>query len=114
MKLFLEMWKPRQAWLDLSTEERQEYISSIGPGMGELLGAGIELLGIGTIDVDTDQRANYDYWAVWQIPSDELVPKFENEVREARFYDYFEQINARGEPRSVEEVFGQMITAPGS
>lgn len=114
MKLFLELWKPRQAWLDLSTDERQEYIESIGPGIGGLLEQGVELVGIGTIDSDTDQRADYEYWAVWKLPSEEMVSKFESEVREARFYDYFEQINARGEPRSTNEVFGEMITTGAS
>lgn len=114
MKLFLELWKPKQAWLDLPIEERQEYIESLGPSIGGLLDEGVELLGIGTIDADTDQRPDYHYWAVWRIPSEELVARFENQVREDGFYEYFEQINARGEPRSPEEVFGEMIAAGAS
>lgn len=108
MTLFLEMWKPKRSWLELSEEERAGYIESIGPSIEGLLEAGVELVGIGTNDEDTDQRANYGFWAVWRMP-DELVDRFEAAVREDGFYDYFEQVNARGEERSPEEVFGRLI-----
>lgn len=114
MKLFLELWKPKKAWLSLTVEERRDYIESINPSIRKLMGEGIELVGIGTIDGDTDQRADYEYWAVWKIPSDELVRTFEDQVRDDGFYDYFEQINARGEPRPPEEVFGELIAIGAS
>lgn len=112
MKLFLELWKPKQAWLDLDEQERGSFIESIGPSIEGLLGQGVELVGIGTVDADTDQRAQYDYWAVWRLPDEELVDRFESAVREDGFYDYFEQINARGEPRPPEAVFAEMIAQP--
>lgn len=108
MTLFLELWKPKQRWLDLTAEERAEYIEGIGPSIEGLLEEGVELVGIGTNDEDTDRRADYAYWAVWRMPED-LVERFENTVREDGFYDYFEQVNARGEERSPEEVFGRLI-----
>lgn len=108
MKLFLEMWKPKQQWLEMSREERAEYIEGIGPSIEGLLEAGVELVGIGLNDEDTDQRADYGFWAVWRMP-EELVPEFEKTVREDGFYDYFEQINARGEARPPEEVFERLV-----
>lgn len=111
MHLFLELWKPKRKWLDLTEEERQEYVESIQPSIGDLLEEGVELVGIGAIDADTDQRAEYDFWAVWRIPSDERVERFERQVREDGFYEYFEQINARGLARTPEEVFGALIAA---
>ena len=107
--LFLELWKPKPAWRQLDEDARRSYVDSIGPTIAGLIEDGVELVGIGTIDPDTDQRGDYDYWAVWSLPSADLVGRFEAAVREDRFYDYFEQINARGEPQSPETVFGHMI-----
>lgn len=107
--LFLELWRPKPAWLEMSEDERGAYIDSIGPSIEGLLQAGVELVGIGTVDPGTDQRADYDYWAVWRLPSEELVGRFEQAVRQDGFYDYFEQINARGETRDPQSVFGDMI-----
>lgn len=107
--LFLELWKPKPAWLEMGQDERADYIDGIGPSIEGLLEAGVELVGIGTVDPGTDLRADYDYWAVWRLPSQELVDRFEQAVREDRFYDYFEQINARGEARDPQSVFGDMI-----
>lgn len=111
MKLFLEFWKPNERWREMAVDDRQAFIESLGPGMNGLLEAGVELVGIGTIDPGTDQRADYDYWAVWRIPTDELVERFESTVRGDGFYDHFEQINARGEPASPAEVFEAMVRA---
>lgn len=111
MFLYLELWKAKEAWRSLSPEDRGAYIEQIGPHIEELLGRGVELVGIGTNDPGTDQRADYDYWAVWKMPDEELVEAFEAAVREDRFYDYFEQINACGRIDGPEGVFGQMIGA---
>lgn len=108
MTLFLEMWKPKRAWLELSEAKRAEYIEGIGPSIEGLREAGVELVGIGTNDADTDRRAEYGFWAVWRMP-EELVERFEETVREDGFYDYFEQVNARGEEQPPEEVFGELI-----
>lgn len=109
MALFLELWKPKQAWLELSSQQREDFIAGIGPSIEGLLQAGVELVGIGMVDPETDMRGDYDYWAVWDLPSEELVAQFEKAVRDDGFYDYFEQINARGEPRDPDAVFGDMI-----
>ncbi len=109
MQLMLELWKPKQSWLDLSEEERSAYVESIQPSIGGLMEAGVDLVGIGKIDEDTDRVADYRYWAVWRIPSRALAERFENQVREDGFYDYFEQVNARGEIRDPKDVFSEMI-----
>jgi hypothetical protein len=48
MKIFIELWKARDAWKQLSLSERQEYVAQIGPVMEDLMkkGAVIEAWGI--------------------------------------------------------------------
>lgn len=111
MQLMLELWKPKPAWIEMAEEDRAAYIESIQPSIGGLMEVGVELVGIGLVDPDTDQRADYRYWAVWRIPSPDLAKRFEAQVREDRFYHYFEQVNARGEARDPGEVFSEMIGA---
>lgn len=69
----------------------------------------MELVGIGLIDEETDQKADYRYWAVWRLPSDEMAKKFETQVREDGFYENFEQVNARRRMSDPGEVFSTMI-----
>lgn len=108
MYFFVEMWRPKEKWLEMSPSDRAEYIESIGPSIQGLLEEGVELVGIGRNEEDVDQQADYEYWAVWKLPDEELLDAFQAAVREDGFYDYFEQINACGEPGGPKEVLGGM------
>ena len=41
MHLYVELWKPRAAWNELSDEARQDYLGKVGPGIGQLQEAGV-------------------------------------------------------------------------
>lgn len=109
MTYFLELWKPRTRWLEMDRDERAAYVEEIAPHIEELLEAGVELLAMGPNRDDLDHRGPYPFWAVWRIPDEELLERFQRAVREDGFYDYFEQINAGGEPVPPEELFGEMV-----
>ena len=59
--------------------------------------AGAELVGVGTADRDTSHDAGYDFYAVWKLPSREVVELFEKGIEDDDWYAYFEQVNASGE-----------------
>ena len=105
----VELWSPRQAWLDLSREEREAYVGSIMPTMQKHAELGIIVRAMATNDADTDHRAPYGYFSIVEAPDESAARTFEADVRAAGWYDYFDQVNLRGVARSPEEVIGEHI-----
>ena len=106
--LYVELWTPKQAWLDLSKEERQAYFDKVGGEIQKLTNAGIKIIGFAVNDQETPHRSNHQYIAVWQMSSKEHVEMLEESVAQAGWYNYFEQENARGElippPAALEDM----------
>lgn len=109
MYLYLELWKPRRKWLDMSEQARADYVAGIGPEIEQLTERGVELVGFAVNDDETPHRADYRYIAAWKMPDKGLVEDLESAVEGAGFHDYFEQVNARGDLLSPEEALGDMI-----
>lgn len=109
MKIFIELWKAKDAWKNLSLKERQEYMAQIGPVLQDLMekGAVFEVWGVN--EDKTDYRSEYDFFAVTRLPSDELLKEFQNIVEAADWYEYFEQVNISGTLISAEEIIGKML-----
>jgi hypothetical protein len=109
MYLYVELWKPREAWMALPIQERSSYMSQLGPALGELTKAGVELIGWSLNDSETPYGADYRYLAVWRMPNQETVKQFEKVVEQSGWHRYFEQVNARGELVSPDLVIANMI-----
>jgi len=109
MYLYVELWKPREAWIALSIQERSSYMSQLGPAIGELTKAGVELIGWSLNDSETPYGADYRYIAVWRMPNRDAVKQFEQVVEQSGWHRYFEQVNARGELVSPDPVIANMI-----
>jgi hypothetical protein len=109
MYLFVECWKARPEWLELNTEERGNYMAELGKGIEALLKAGVEIVSWSMNDPDTSNRASFDYFAVWKFPTKELADEFEKIVQQSGWYNYFEQVNLKGELSSPDHIIGQII-----
>ena len=110
MKMYIELWKAKQAWTDLSQEERGNYMTQLGPAIQQLVESGVEIINWGAIDKTTYNKVDYDFFAVWKFPSQESAESFEKLVEGAGWYNYFDQVNAMGNPTTAQEVIGQLIT----
>jgi uncharacterized protein (TIGR02246 family) len=110
--LYVELWNPTQAWLDLSPEDRKAYFTKVGGEIQKLTGAGVEVLGFAVNDNDkeTPHRSDHRYVAVWEMPSKEQVKMLEDSVSQAGWYNYFEQVNARGKLVSPPTALEDMIS----
>ena len=111
MHLYVELWKPRQTWLDLPEAERQDYIGQVGPGIGQLTDVGVELVGIAMNSEDVPHRADYRYLMVWKMPDLERARMLERILEEAGWHEHFEQVNARGELVPPPEALADMVRA---
>lgn len=97
MYLYVEQWNVTQKWMNLSKDQRRDYMAKVAEKMGDLEKAGIENLGWFLNDEHTPHRSDYRYTAVWKFPTVEDVKKFEKGIDEAEWHKYFSQENSRGE-----------------
>ena len=109
MKMYIELWKAKSAWKDLSKEERGSYMGQLGPAIQQLSDSGVQIINWGVNDSGTFRRADYDFFAVWTFPDDAVAQTFEKMVEGAGWYNYFEQVNVKGDAVTPQEVIGKMI-----
>ena len=109
MITYIELWKAKQAWNDLSKEERGNYMGALGPAIQQLLESGVQIVSWGVNDGSTFSRLEYDYFAVWTFPNSEAAQGFEKMVEGAGWYTYFEQVNVMGNAESPQDVIGKLI-----
>ncbi|MGB3850568.1 MAG: DUF6616 family protein [Tunicatimonas sp.] len=109
MRYFIELWKAKDAWNQLSKEERTNYVSQVGQHMGKLVADGMEVVTWAANDPATTYRAGYDFFSVMKFPNQEMVQSFEALVEGAGWYQYFEQVNLSGAGSTPEAVMQQMI-----
>lgn len=109
MITYIELWKAKQAWLELSKEERGTYMTALGPAIQQLTENGVQIVSWGVTDASTFSKTDYDYFAVWTFPTIESAQGFEKLVESAGWYNYFDQVNAMGSAVSPQDVIGKMI-----
>lgn len=109
MITYIELWKAKQSWLDLSKDERGNYMTALGPAIQQLVQSGVQILSWGTNEASTFSKADYDYFAVWTFPNAEAAQNFEQVVEGAGWYNYFDQVNVMGTAGSPQDVIGKMI-----
>ncbi|MEW2502861.1 haloalkane dehalogenase [Amycolatopsis sp. NPDC047767] len=95
-QLFIELYKYKPAWLELSAAERRRFAMALPTALGSLQERGLEILGYGPNDPATDHRADFDFFSVYRLPDAELLRELQAGIAESGWYDYFEQVNAGG------------------
>lgn len=109
MYLYVEQWNVTQKWMDLSKEERREYMSRLSESMDDLQNEGIENIGWALNDEHTPYRSDYRYIAIWKMSSLDAVKTFEKGVEEADWHKYFSQENSRGEIIPLDKAIDFLI-----
>ena len=108
MYTYIELFKAKDAWLDLSDQQKAEYLQRVGSSMEGVLASGAELVGVGGTDHGTAHEAGYDFYAVWKLPSRDVVEAFERGIEDDGWYEYFDQVNASGELVEFETLAGRI------
>ncbi|CAN5270336.1 hypothetical protein BH11BAC5_BH11BAC5_28380 [soil metagenome] len=111
MITYIELWKSKPTWQNMSAEERGNYITALGPAIQQLMDAGVQIVSWGKNESSTFSKVDYDYFAVWTFPNIEMAQQFEKMVEGAGWYNYFDQVNAMGNATSPQEIMGDMINA---
>lgn len=109
MKIFIEFWKAKEAWHNLDQTARSSYLGQIAPVIEDLVSKGVIIDAWGLNEDKTPFKANYDFYAISKIPTQEILESFQAIVEGAGWYNYFDQINVSGDNIGAEAVIGKMI-----
>lgn len=109
MYLYVELWKFRPAWLELSPDDRKAWMDKLLHGLQQQLESGVEPIGLVTNDNDTPHSSGYDFLAVWRMPNKEIAVRFENFVEASGLHEYYEQVNTRGEMAEMDAVVAALL-----
>lgn len=109
MITYIELWKAKQTWINLSKSQRGEYMGALGPAIQYLLDNGVKIVSWGSNDALTFNKIDYDYFAVWTFPTISSAKDFEQMVEGAGWYNYFDQVNTMGTAAGPQEVIEHMI-----
>ena len=109
MIYIVEIWNTKPAWLELSLEERGNYMTLVGNANKQLMEQGVKILTWSLNDAVTAQRCDYDYFAIWAFPDQTVADSFLKTVEGAGWYNYFEQVNLMGAESNAEQVIGQLV-----
>lgn len=103
-----ELYTPKPAWLDLSDDQRQEFLAAIGSAMPALSTLGVEALALGRVDQTKLYSAPQTFFAVWRCPDAAALDAFVSGVAQSGWHDYFETVNAGGEATDLVGHFAQL------
>jgi len=76
MITYIELWKAKQAWINLSKEERGNYMTALGPAIQQLMEKGVQVVSWGVNEPSTFARVDYDFFGVWTFPDQESTKGF--------------------------------------
>jgi len=111
MHLYVELWRFRPAWIELSQADRKPWMDKLLAGLQQQLQSGVEVVGFASNGENTPHSSGYDFLAVWKMPNEESARRFENFVEASGLHDYFEQVNTRGRMMEMEEVVSALLNA---
>lgn len=109
MYLYVEQWNVSKKWMDLSKEERRDYMNQVKSAITEMSSGGLENLGWAMNDEHTPYRSDYRYMAVWKLPNLEAVEQLEKGIDQAGWHDYFSQVNSRGKLMPLNEALDFLV-----
>ncbi len=109
MYLYVEQWNVTKEWMDLSKEDRRAYMNKVSDAINDMSRGGVENLGWAMNDEHTPYRSDYRYMALWKLPNEEAVKKFEHGIEEAGWHKYFSQVNSRGKLLPLHEAIDFLV-----
>jgi hypothetical protein len=107
--LYVELWRFRPAWLEMSQGDRKSWMDKLLAGLQQELQSGVEGVGFASNGGDTPHSSGYDFLAVWKMPNKEVARRFEDFVERSGLHEYFEQVNSRGPMMEMEEVVSALL-----
>ncbi|MFK4825713.1 DUF6616 family protein [Paenochrobactrum sp. BZR 588] len=104
-----ELYSPKQAWLNLSSEERLYFLNQVGAAMPALAALGVEAISLGTIDQTKLSSSKNSFYAIWRCNDNVALDALVNGIAQSGWHTYFDTINAGGEGGDFNDHLQQLI-----
>jgi len=105
----IELWNAKPTWKVLPKVDKQHYVNAVIEATSDLANKGVQVITWSENTTSYPKKADFDYFAIWTIPTKELAGEFLNTVEEAGWYNYFEQSNILGNDNSAPEILDRMV-----
>ena len=109
MYLFVKLWKPKQAWHELSKQERLKYVKQALDIMYSISSTIETIAWMDIVDMENKHDTPYHYCSVYKFYDKYDADVFHNKMIKFKWYDYFEQTNILGEIESPGAVLNRII-----
>jgi hypothetical protein len=92
----VELYTPNEAWLALSTAQRQQFLDHIGAAMGGLSSLGVEILTLTETTPAIDRDSGHRFLGIWRFPDTQARDALLTGIQASGWYGYFDHVNAAG------------------
>ncbi|PIG07912.1 DUF6616 family protein [Comamonas sp. 26] len=107
----VELYTPNSAWLTLSAEQRQRFLSGIGLALGQLSSLGVEVLSLAETDSSIDQGTTHKFLGIWRFPDQNALDALLSGIKASGWYDYFDHVNAASTEGGVDIHLAALATS---
>ncbi|WP_021024957.1 DUF6616 family protein [Comamonas sp. B-9] len=107
----VELYTPNAAWQALPAAQRQQFLATIGQGLGQLSSLGIELLSLAETDAAIAQASPHQYLGIWRFPNPQARDALLAAIEASGWYQYFTHVNAASGTGAVDAHLAALAAA---
>jgi len=96
MCYYIEEWKPKREWLEMTPGDRGKFLFDHSPAIQNLIDDGAELIGYCVNHNGQSDRTDH-FLRVWRLPHKDFVQRIDETLERAGWHLFFERGDARGE-----------------
>ncbi|TDS84476.1 DUF6616 family protein [Comamonas sp. JUb58] len=107
----VELYTPNATWQALPAAQRQQFLSAIGQGLGQLSSLGIELLSLAPTDAAIAQASPHQFLGIWRFPDPQARDALLAAIEASGWYRYFAHVNAASGTGTVDAHLAALAAA---
>lgn len=107
----VELYTPNAAWQALPAAQRQQFLATIGQGLGQLASLGIELLSLAPTDAAIAQASPHQFLGIWRFPDPQARDALLAAIEASGWYQYFAHVNAASGTGAVDAHLAALAAA---
>lgn len=104
----IELWRPKSSWYALSRSEKERFLAQTRDRLGDLMKQGAEARG----PFRARFASRWDAFALWEMPTLELVTGLAEANEEGGWFRYFEQEQIVGQSTTTPQYVSDLLSAP--
>jgi hypothetical protein len=108
VQYYVEEWKPRPKWFELTAEDRGKVLFDLTPTMQTLFDAGVELIGY-VVNRQAGPSSRLSFLRIWKMSEESLAQRVEDALASTTWHEFFEPGTMRGEVLTPQVAIPHLI-----